>query len=172
MLIGSPVDSEFETRGQIFCDFVEQKRREARRVECGEISMQQGWEFGHQLEIRGHTMMITRTIASSIAVLLVAGTMVPVTANAWPLGKKANSNAAATQTQETRISVQVHNKSKQDQSLKVEGQVYTVPAHQTLTIKAPLGTTVYADSVCKGHIKGDQLFSFTKEMKDATFSID
>ena len=115
---------------------------------------------------------ITRTIASSIAVLLVAGTMVPVTANAWPLGKKANSNAAATQTQETRISVQVHNKSKQDQSLKVEGQVYTVPAHQTLTIKAPLGTAVYADSVCKGHVKGDQLFSFTKEMKDATFSID
>ena len=113
-----------------------------------------------------------RTIACTLAVLLVAGAMAPVAANAWPLGTKTNPDTTVGQTHETRVSVQVHNKSKQDQSLKVEGQVYTVPAHQTLTIKAPLGTTVYADSVCKGHIKGDQLFSFTKEMKDATFSID
>ena len=113
-----------------------------------------------------------RTIACSLAVLLVAGAMAPVAADAWQLGNKANPDRSATQTQEKRISVQVYNKGQTSQDLKVEGKVYTVPAHQTLTIKAPLGTAVYADSACKGHSKGDLLFSFTTEMKDATFAID
>jgi hypothetical protein len=113
-----------------------------------------------------------RTIACTLAVLLVAGAMAPVAANAWPLGTKTNPDTTVAQTHETRVSVQVHNKSKQAQGLKVEGEVYTVPAHQTLTFKAPLGTAVYADSACKGHSKGDLLFSFTTEMKDATFAID
>ena len=109
-----------------------------------------------------------RTIACSLAVLLVAGAMAPVAADAWQLGNKANPDRSATQTQEKRISVQVYNKGQTSQDLKVEGKVYTVPAHQTLTIKAPLGTAVYADSTGTEYQKGDVLFTFMPAMKDAT----
>ena len=110
----------------------------------------------------------TRTIASSLAVLLVAGAMAPVTAYAWQMGNKAISDTTATKTQEKGISVQVYNRGQTSQDLKVEGKVYTVPAHQTLTIKAPLGTAVYVDSTGGEYQKGEVLFTFVPAMKDAT----
>jgi len=113
-----------------------------------------------------------RTIVSSLAVLLVAGAMAPVAANAWSLGNKANPDKSATQTQQKSISVQVYNKGQASQDLKVEGKVYTVPSHQTITIKAPLGTAVYADSTGAAYQKGDVLFTFMPAMKDATVKIN
>jgi len=110
----------------------------------------------------------TRTIASSLAVLLVAGAMAPVAANAWQMGNKTNPDTTATQTQKKLISVQVYNKGQTSQDLKVEGKVYTVPSHQTLTIKAPLGTAVYVDSTGGEYQKGEVLFTFMPAMKDAT----
>ena len=83
-------------------------------------------------------------------------------------GKKTNSDTTATKTQEKRISVQVYNRGQTSQDLKVEGKVYTVPAHQTLTIKAPLGTAVYVDSTGSEYQKGEVLFTFMPAMKDAT----
>jgi len=112
-----------------------------------------------------------RTIASSLAVLLVAGAMAPVAANAWPLGRLLHLHPTVSNSQDTRISVQVFNKGVGLQDLKVDGHIYTVLSHESLTIKAPAGTTVFAASPGYRHRKGDLLFAVTPEMKDAKISI-
>ena len=113
-------------------------------------------------------LRITRTFASSLAVLLIAGVMAPAAANAWPMGKRTPPDPGAARSQGARISVQVYNKGQISQDIKVEGQVYTVQPHQSLTIKAPAGTVVYADSTGNGYSKGDVLFTFMPTMKGAT----
>ncbi len=94
--------------------------------------------------------------------------MAPVAANAWQMGNKDQLGHNRDEDPKKRISVQVYNKGQTSQDLKVEGKVYTVPAHQTLTIKAPLGTAVYVDSTGGEYQKGEVLFTFMPAMKDAT----
>jgi hypothetical protein len=113
-------------------------------------------------------LRITRTIASSLTVLLVAGAMAPVAVNAMPFGKKSNPDATTAQGQVANIAVQVYNRGLVSQDLKVEGKVYTVPPHQALTIKATSGTAVYADSIGTGYQKGELLFKFAPAMNGAT----
>jgi hypothetical protein len=97
--------------------------------------------------------------------------MAPVAANAWPLGRLLHLHPTVSNSQDTRISVQVFNKGVGLQDLKVDGHIYTVLSHESLTIKAPAGTAVFAASPGYLHRKGDLLFAVTPEMKDAKISI-
>jgi hypothetical protein len=114
----------------------------------------------------------TRTIAGSLAVLLVAGAMAPATANAWPLGKKTSSDPSAAKSQGPPISFQVYNRGKNSQDIRVAGQVYTVPSQQTITLTAAPGAEVYADSEGNGYQKGTLLFTIIPTMKGAKVSFN
>jgi hypothetical protein len=105
--------------------------------------------------------------ACSLAVLLVVGAMAPAAANAWSLGKKTKTDAITSQSQGALISVQVYNKGELIQNIKMEGQVYTIQPHQSLTITAAEGTAIYADSPGNGFQKGDVLFTINSAMKGA-----
>jgi hypothetical protein len=117
-------------------------------------------------------LRINRAISSSLAVLLLAGAMIPATANAWPLGKQLHLHPQADQAKVANIAVEFYNKGKVAQDVKVGETVYTVPPLKALTIKAPAGTAVYADTASEGHQKGDVLFTFVSALKGARVSFE
>jgi hypothetical protein len=73
---------------------------------------------------------------------------------------------------DTRIVLDVYNKGNIFREVKIEGKVYTVLPHQSLTIKAPQGTPVFINSTGALHHKGDLLFSIDPSMKNKVLSID
>jgi hypothetical protein len=117
-------------------------------------------------------LRINRVIGSSLALLLLAGAMAPVTANAWPLGKQVHLHPQADQAHAANIAVEFYNKGKVAQDVKVGETVYTVPPLKALTIKAPAGTAVIADTASEGHQKGDVLFTFASALKGARVSFE
>jgi len=116
-------------------------------------------------------LRITRTIVSSLAVLLVVGTMAPAAANASS-GKKTRTDTSTVQGQGTSIVVQVYNRGDAPQQLKMDEQTYTVQPHQALTIKGTAGAAVYADTAGTGYQKGELLFKFAPSMNGATVKIN
>jgi hypothetical protein len=117
-------------------------------------------------------LRIHRVLASSLAVVLVAGTMSPIAANAWPLGSKAHLHPGSNDASAVLIAVQFHNKGNSEQAVKVNGTVYSVPASQSITIKAPAGSQVYADTAGQGYNKGDVLYTVRGDLKAATVSFN
>jgi hypothetical protein len=117
-------------------------------------------------------LRMTRVLASSLALFLVAGAVAPATANAWPLGKGSHLHPASDPSKVAQISLLIHNRGEAAEEVKVSGQTYTVQPHASVTIKAPVGTQVYAGSAGTGFKSGDLLFSVSPEMKDATVSFN
>lgn len=114
-------------------------------------------------------LRINRVIGSSLAVLLFAGAMAPVTANAWPLGNQVHLHPKADQA---NIAIELYNKGKVAQDVKVGETVYTVPPLKALSIKAPAGTAVIADTASERHQKGEVLFTFVSSLKGARVSFE
>ena len=110
-------------------------------------------------------LRLTRTFASSLAILAIAAAVAPVNANAWPLGKVFHLHPATERAQDARITVQLINKGILSQDVKVDGRVYTVMPHEGITIKAPAGTPVYAASAGMGHRNGDLLVAVAPETR-------
>ena len=65
-----------------------------------------------------------------------------------------------------------YNKGKVAQDVKVGETVYTVPPLKALTIKAPAGTAVIADTASEGHEKGAVLFTFASALKGARVTFE
>jgi len=114
-------------------------------------------------------LRINRTLAGSLAIFLVAGTMAPVAANASS-DKKTKTDASTAQS--ASISVQVFNRGKAPQVIVMDGQSYTVQPQQAITIKGPAGTSVYADTAGNGYQKGDLLFKFASSLNGAKVNIN
>jgi hypothetical protein len=113
---------------------------------------------------------IKRFIGRSLAVLLVAGVVVPMSGNAWMLHSHA-ATAQAQKTPDTRLFVQVHNAGLVMEDVKVGGRVYTMHSDGWLQIKAPAGTPVYAASEVFGRRKGDLLFAVTPKVNNKTVTL-
>jgi hypothetical protein len=116
-------------------------------------------------------LRMTRNFAGSLVLLAGAAVAVP-NANAWPLGKIFHFHPNTAQTQDARISLQLIYKGNLFQDVKVDGKTYTILPKQTIRIKAPAGTPVYAASTGFGHKKGELLFEVTPQMKDAVISLN
>jgi hypothetical protein len=114
---------------------------------------------------------IHRVLAGSLAVVLIAGAAAPVTANAWPLGK-AHLHPGSDDSKAVLIAVQFHNKGTSEQAVKVNGTLYSIPASQSITIKAAAGTQVIADTPGQGYTKGDVLYVVRGDLKNATVSFN
>jgi hypothetical protein len=113
-----------------------------------------------------------RVLTTSLAVLLVAGAMAPAEAHAWPFGKALHLHPDADQTKDAKVAFLLHNKGELAQNVRVDGTVYTVGPLQSVTIKAPAGAAVYADSPGAGHQRGELLYVVRGDLKDATVSFE
>jgi hypothetical protein len=87
-----------------------------------------------------------------------------------PLSKLVHFHPHSTQP-DTRISVTLHNNAPIFQDVKIDGRSYTILAHQGLTVKAPAGTMIYADSATTGHHRGDVLVEISSTVKDQTITL-
>ena len=116
-------------------------------------------------------LRITRTLACSLAILIVVGAIAPAGAKASPLGKLLHLHPG-TKTQDTRITVHVFNQTGLFRDVKVDGHTYTLMPHHGLSITAPVGTPVYAASTGYAHRAGELLFTLTPETKGATVYIN
>jgi hypothetical protein len=67
---------------------------------------------------------------------------------------------------DTRVSVVLMNKSMFFQDVKIGDKVYTVQASHTLSVKAPVGTVVYAASASPTHHRGDAIVEVTPALNN------
>ena len=110
--------------------------------------------------------------ARSLALLLLAGTISPAPANAWPLGKLFHMHPHAAQPEDTRIAFHLTNHDGFMQQVKVDGRIYTIVPHGALTIRAAEGTEIYAVTSGIKHRAGDLLLAVKPQTKDTTISIE
>jgi hypothetical protein len=116
-------------------------------------------------------LQTTRTFAMSLAVLFLTGAVAPSPADAWSLSTVLHLHPHSSQQRDPRIVVDVYNKNNTFQEIVVAGHVYTVMPHYGLTVKAPAGTGVFANTTNIHHRKGDLLFSVTPDRNNTTVPI-
>jgi hypothetical protein len=98
---------------------------------------------------------IIRTLARSLAVLILAAAIIPITAHA----------AAPASSTQKNVTFQLNNKGAEPLQVKVDGQMYTVAPHDGIKMSVAVGADVYAASDGPKVHSGDKLFSVTKELK-------
>jgi len=101
-------------------------------------------------------------IYTSLAVLALSAS-----AAVSPLSKMVHMHPHSAQP-DTRISLTIANKAVIFQDIKVDGHSYTVLPHNSMRVKAPAGTVIYADS-SNGHIRrGDVIAELAPQSNDQT----
>ena len=113
-----------------------------------------------------------RSLASSLALLLLLAVATPAHAASWPLGHMLPLHPGASAQQDPRITVQIYNHGGLIQQVRVAGRLYTLMPHDRLTLKAPEGTEAYAASKGFKHRKGDLLFAFTPDRDNDIVRLD
>ena len=108
----------------------------------------------------------------SLAVLLLLAALTPTAAHAWPFGNAVHLHPRVAQTKDARITVYLFNKSYRFQEVNVAGHVYTVMPHDSIAIKAPVGTKVFNGTETIYHHKGDLLLDISPERNNRTVNID
>ena len=73
---------------------------------------------------------------------------------------------------DTRVSMVIHNKGSFFRDVKIDGHMYTLLPDQSLAVKAPEGTVVYAGSTGALHRRGDLLFAVSRTMDHKTVTIN
>jgi hypothetical protein len=113
-------------------------------------------------------MRITRILTTSVASLVVAGALTAAYASPLPNpGIHEHSDLS-----KNAITVNIYNKGDAAQDVKIDGRVYSLKPHATITVKVPPGTQVFAASPGPGIHEGDMLFAVTAALKEATVKID
>ncbi|HEX3572382.1 MAG TPA: hypothetical protein VHU44_16305 [Acidobacteriaceae bacterium] len=92
-------------------------------------------------------------------------------ANAWPLGRLLHLHPSQASAKNGPISFQLYNKSGIIQDVEIAGEKYTLMPNSGLTVSAPVGTQVIAQTVGLGHNKGDVLFAVQSSLRYDTVSI-
>jgi hypothetical protein len=73
---------------------------------------------------------------------------------------------------DTRVNVTLYNKNAGFCEVKIEGHIYTVNAKGAITVKAPVGTVIYAASRTFEHKRGDMLVALTPSLDNQRVTID
>jgi hypothetical protein len=102
------------------------------------------------------------------AMFVIALSLFATSAHAWPLGRLFHLHPTATSAKDTRISFDLFNKTGIIQDVDVAGRKYTLMPNSGLTITAPEGTQVVAETVSRGHNKGDVLFAVQSSLQSDT----
>ena len=83
-----------------------------------------------------------------------------------------NHDLRATHKKDTRVFVTLVNKSVTFRDVTVDGQKYTLLPHELLTVKGPVGTTVYAASSYGRTHTGDALVQLEPSLDHARVNLD
>lgn len=105
-------------------------------------------------------------IYTSLAVLAMSAS-----AAVAPLSSLVHLHPRTAQT-DSRVSVTLLNNNQGFRDVKVDGHTYTVEPLHLLTIKAPVGTVVYAASRTPTHRRGDAVLEVTQKLDKQMVNID
>jgi murein DD-endopeptidase MepM/ murein hydrolase activator NlpD len=111
--------------------------------------------------IRANLVVLTLALAAAASTSSFASPRLP----------KMHHQPPASQP-DTRITVRLFNPNIVAREVKVDGRVYAIQPHETLSIKAPAGTNVYAANDGRLHQKGEVLFPVIPQLQDKTLSIN
>lgn len=105
------------------------------------------------------------------AFALVAGAALSTATSAYALPHPGLHHRPA-DVNDNRVVLDIYNKGDMFRDVKVDGKIYTLLPHHSMTIKAPQGTPVFTNSTGSLHRKGDLLFYIDPSMKNKVLSID
>ena len=87
-----------------------------------------------------------------------------------PLSHLVHLHPKGTQP-DTRVSIVLVNQSSSFRDVKVYGHSYTINSHGTLSITAPVGTAVFADSRTPDFHRGDVMLELEPANRDQRINI-
>ena len=105
------------------------------------------------------------------ATFAIALSLIATSAHAWPLGRMFHLRPDTVAAKDVRISFALYNKSGIIQDVTVGNGKYTLLPNSGMTITAPEGTQVIAETVGLGHKKGDVLFAVQPTLRNETVLI-
>ena len=103
-------------------------------------------------------------LASLVVAAMTVSAALPPTANLVHFHPHAGADA--------RISLTLVNQAPSFRDVKVGGHSYTIGSHGTLTIKAPVGTCVYADSRTPHLHRGDLMLEIKPELAGQNINLN
>ena len=112
-------------------------------------------------------------ITRSFSVLILAGAIAPLAANAAPLGPLTHMHPGIKDAKKGKNSVNftLVNKSDVSHAVNVDGKTYTLTPHQQISVSAEPGSQVTEDDSGSGTSK-KVLFTVDRTHKGATISIN
>jgi len=112
-------------------------------------------------------MIRTKIVALTLALAATAS----ISANALP-HFPMHRHPGASQTQDPRVTVNLVNPDLVARKIKVDNVGYEIQPHHMLSIKAPVGTKVYAGSAGRLHRTGDALFAIEPRLQEKTLYLN
>jgi hypothetical protein len=73
---------------------------------------------------------------------------------------------------DTRVSITLRNQAVGFRDVKIGGHIYTIQANHSITIKAPVGTVVYAASPITGFHRGDPIVDLTPDLNSKAIKLN
>lgn len=108
----------------------------------------------------------------AVLVLSASAALAPVaSAMASPIGNLLHLRPHLA-PMDTRVYVSLYNQSLAFRDIKIDGHHYTVRAHEYINIKAPVGTTVYADSPTPMYRRGDVMLVVVPQLNNRHIKLD
>ena len=110
---------------------------------------------------KGETLMIISSL------LLVLAAAMPAAPASNPIHLHPHVSV-----QDDRVFFRLNNPTKSFRDVKIDGHTYTLASHQTLDIKAPVGTLIYSDSRSYSHKRGDLLLEVSTAQDKTLVRLD
>jgi len=73
---------------------------------------------------------------------------------------------------DTRVSIVLRNQAVGFRDVKIGGHTYTILASHSITVKAPVGTVVYAASAAAGYHRGDAIVEVTPQINNKVIALN
>jgi len=73
---------------------------------------------------------------------------------------------------DTRISITLRNQGVSFRDVKIGGHIYTIEASHSISVKAPVGTVVYAASATPRYHRGDAIVDLTPDLNRKTIGLN
>ena len=116
--------------------------------------------------------MLTSSRSARSSILAISLLAAASAAVASPLAGILHLHVHPASPPDGRVAFTVFNKSESFRDLRIDGKVYTVLSHRSLTIKAPVGTLIYAGSTMPLHRKNSVVLEVNRQLDDKTIEIN
>lgn len=106
----------------------------------------------------------------AVLALSVSAALSPL-ASAMPIGSPIHLHPRVHRTDD-RVYLSLHNQSLSFREVKIDGHTYVLRAHESINIKAPVGTAVFADSRMSAYRRGDLILVVAPDLNGKSIDLN